>query len=124
MWGLPFAQPASCPTPSSQARQTGPSPNQRVNQGARGRPWIGPQDSTVQAWHSGPLTRGDALCPPLALPVMLLVSKEPDLLQGAQQPTVQFSGGSATSPCSPETSTSQFTSLCLSFSTWKMDLTL
>lgn len=43
---------------------------------------------------------------------------------GSAAAHIQFSGGSATSPCSPETSTSQFTSLRLSFSTWKMDLTL
>ena len=119
MWGLPFARPASCPTPSSQARQKGPSPRE-----AQGRPWIGPQDATVQAWHRGPLTRGDALCPPAPLPVMFLVSEEPDLLQGVRQLTAQFSGGSATSPCSPETSINQFTSLCLSFPTWKVDLPL
>lgn len=93
-WDLPeepsYVGPALCPTSQlphplkpSQTNRSLPKP---AGKSGSARPALDrPPGLQVQAWPSGPLTRGDALCPSSPLPVMLLVSEEPDLLQGAQQ---------------------------------------
>lgn len=117
-----YAGLALCPASSwpsllllGQARPTGPFPDTGaaapecgVNHREKGRPWRGHQDS------GGPLqlrrlrTHTDSLAPPLPPSLTLLVSEEftsRPACWGHQQVTVQFSEGSATSPCLPETGT-------------------
>lgn len=120
MWGLPLPnRPAAPPPQAKPDKQVPPQTSGKIRDM---RPaLIDPQAATVQAWHREPLTQGDTSAS-RASPCDASVSEEPDLLQGVQQLTVQFSGGSATSPCSPETSTNQFTpTVSQFFSTWKVD---